>query len=100
MMRFDDKYEVSVKFESEKGDNFSNRQLAGAGTATVDRVLNNRAHVSESARQRVIQAKRAIEAGTSLRSRPRPWRLRCPARRGRSIDRFSGRMPSGLWRTR
>ena len=63
-------------------------KLAGVGTATVDRVLNNRAHVGESTRQRVIQAKRAIEAGTSLGSRPRPWRLKVflPGEAGPSTD--------------
>ena len=63
-------------------------KLAGVGTATVDRVLNDRAHVGESTRQRVIQAKRAIEAGTDLGSRPRPWRLKVflPGEAGPSTD--------------
>ena len=63
-------------------------KLAGVGTATVDRVLNNRSHVGESTRQRVIQAKRAIEAGISLGSRPRPWRLKVflPGEAGPSTD--------------
>lgn len=63
-------------------------KLARVGTATVDRVLNNRAHVGESTRQRVIQAKRAIEAGKALGSRPRPWRLKVflPGEAGPSTD--------------
>ena len=51
-------------------------KLAGVGTATVDRVLNNRAHVGEATRQRVTQAKAAIEAGATFKDRPRPWRLK------------------------
>ncbi len=51
-------------------------RLAGVGTATVDRVLNNRAHVSPATRQRVQQAKAAIETGAQPLARPRPWRLK------------------------
>lgn len=51
-------------------------RLAGVGTATVDRVLNDRPHVSPATRQRVQQAKTAIETGTPTVSRPRPWRLK------------------------
>ena len=51
-------------------------KLAGVGTATVDRVLHGRAHVGAATRQRVLQAKEAIEAGATLAKRPRPWRLR------------------------
>ncbi|MEP4197086.1 MAG: LacI family DNA-binding transcriptional regulator [Aliishimia sp.] len=63
-------------------------KLAGVGTATVDRVLNNRAHVGEATRQRVDQAKRAIESGTMLGARPRPWRLKVflPGAAGPSTD--------------
>lgn len=51
-------------------------KLAGVGTATVDRVLNNRPHVSAVTRQRVRQAKAAIEAGARIAPRLRPWRFR------------------------
>lgn len=46
------------------------------GTATVDRVLNNRPHVRAETRQRVLQAKHAIETGADLSRQTRPWRLR------------------------
>ena len=49
---------------------------AGVGTATVDRVLNERPHVSPATRQRVLQAKAAIETGARITARPRPWRLK------------------------
>jgi len=63
-------------------------RLAGVGTATVDRVLNNRRHVGEATRQRVMQAKRAIEAGTVSSARARPWRLKVflPEEAGPSTD--------------
>lgn len=51
-------------------------RLAGVGTATVDRVLNERAHVSSTTRQRVLQAKTAIENGDAEVDRARPWRLK------------------------
>lgn len=51
-------------------------RLARVGTATVDRVLNERAHVSAATRQRVLQAKQAIESGAAEVERIRPWRLR------------------------
>ncbi|NVO57924.1 LacI family DNA-binding transcriptional regulator [Rhodobacteraceae bacterium B1Z28] len=51
-------------------------RLAGVGTATVDRVLNGRGNVRDSTRQRVIQAKAAIETGTPVVDRNRPWRLK------------------------
>lgn len=51
-------------------------EMAGVGTATVDRVLNNRAHVRDTTRQRVLQAKAAIETGQRSRSRLKPWRLK------------------------
>ena len=50
--------------------------LAGVGTATVDRVLNNRAHVREATRQRVLQAKSAIETGSDVDHQARAWRIR------------------------
>lgn len=50
--------------------------LAGVGTATVDRVLNGRANVGSATRQRVLQAKEVIEAGSTPAERSRPWRLR------------------------
>lgn len=66
-------------------------KLAGVGTATVDRVLNNRAHVSEATKQRVIQAKAAIETGSTLGERPRPWRLKVflPDEAGPSTDQLA-----------
>ena len=51
-------------------------KLAGVGTATVDRVLNNRGRVRDSTRQRVMQAKAAIEMGMRLAGGSRPWRLK------------------------
>ena len=51
-------------------------KLAGVGTATVDRVLHGRAHVGVATRQRVLQAKEAIEAGATPAERLRPWRLK------------------------
>lgn len=51
-------------------------RLARVGTATVDRVLHDRANVGALTRQRVLQAKQAIEAGATPVERPRPWRLR------------------------
>ncbi len=51
-------------------------EMAGVGTATVDRVLNNRAHVRDTTRQRVLQAKAAIETGYRSKTRVKPWRLK------------------------
>lgn len=51
-------------------------KLAGVGTATVDRVLNGRGNVKPETKQRVLQAKHAIETGAQLNARARPWRLR------------------------
>ena len=50
--------------------------VASVSTATVDRVLNNRSHVRETTRQRVLQAKAALETGRRSSSRNRPWRLK------------------------
>lgn len=50
--------------------------LAGVGIATVDRVLNGRPNVREETRQRVLQAKAAIETGSAPAERARPWRLK------------------------
>jgi LacI family transcriptional regulator, galactose operon repressor len=50
--------------------------LAGVSTATVDRVLNDRKNVSASTRQRVLQARAAIESGGQQVARTRPWRLK------------------------
>ena len=63
-------------------------RLAGVGTATVDRVLNDRPHVSALTRQRVRQAKAAIEAGARAAARSRPWRLKVflPRDAGPSTD--------------
>ena len=49
--------------------------LAGVAPATVDRVLN-RQHVSATTRQRVMQAKQALETGTQVVTSARPWRLK------------------------
>ena len=49
---------------------------AGVGTATVDRVLNGRQGVREETRQRVMQAKAAIEQGVPAGPSKRPWRLK------------------------
>ena len=51
-------------------------RLARVGTATVDRVLNNRAHVRDETRQRVLQSKHAIETGADVKHQARPWRIR------------------------
>lgn len=62
--------------------------MAGVGTATVDRVLNNRAHVGETTRQRVLQARQAIENG-EVGGKPRkPLRFKIflPADAGPSTD--------------
>ena len=63
-------------------------KLAGVGTATVDRVLNDRANVRETTRQRVLQARDAIEAGANFHERLRPWRLKVflPGEAGPSTD--------------
>jgi len=50
--------------------------MAGVGPATVYRVLNNRSHVRESTRQRVLQAKAALESSNKSRTRSKPWRLK------------------------
>lgn len=49
---------------------------AGVSTATVDRVLNGRPNVRASTRQRVLQAKDALESGTVTSDRHRPWRIK------------------------
>jgi len=72
---------------------------AGVSTATVDRVLNQRAGVRETTRQRVLQAKAAIEAGVARPvaasrqpapppGRAVPWRLKVllPADAGPSTE--------------
>jgi len=51
-------------------------KLAGVGTATVDRVLNDRGRVRDSTRQRVEQAKAAIEHGAAPQGSRRPWRFK------------------------
>jgi LacI family transcriptional regulator len=63
-------------------------KLAGVGPATVDRVLHDRDHVGSATRQRVLQAKEAIEFGATPTTRPRPWRLRVllPEDAGPSTD--------------
>ena len=50
--------------------------LASVGSATVDRVLNDRQHVSATTRQRVMQAKQALETGAQIVTSARPWRLK------------------------
>lgn len=49
---------------------------ADVGTATVDRVLNDRGGVRAETRQRVMQAKAAIEQGIPEGPNKKPWRLR------------------------
>lgn len=49
---------------------------AGVSTATVDRVLHNRKHVSPATRQRVLQAKAALQTGVQFPERATPWRLK------------------------
>lgn len=63
-------------------------KLAGVGTATVDRVLNDRVNVRETTRQRVFQARDAIESGAAPQERVRPWRLKVflPGEAGPSTD--------------
>lgn len=51
-------------------------KIARVGTATVDRVLNNRSNVKPETRQRVLQAKHAIESGAQLDQPSRSWRLK------------------------
>ena len=51
-------------------------RLAGVGTATVDRVLNGRGNVRDATRQRVEQAKAALETGSAPQQMRRPWRLK------------------------
>ncbi|WP_159436445.1 LacI family DNA-binding transcriptional regulator [Pseudovibrio sp. Tun.PSC04-5.I4] len=51
-------------------------ELASVSTATVDRVLNDRKNVSASTRQRVLQAKAAIENGETPVPRSKPWRMK------------------------
>ncbi len=51
-------------------------RVAGVGIATVDRVLNKRGRVRQATRQRVLQAKAAIETGSRVQNRAKPWRLK------------------------
>ncbi|WP_075701451.1 LacI family DNA-binding transcriptional regulator [Pseudovibrio brasiliensis] len=62
--------------------------IAGVSTATVDRVLNDRKNVSESTRQRVLQARAAIENGETPITRNKPWRFKVflPEDAGPSTD--------------
>ncbi|MEM7258984.1 MAG: LacI family DNA-binding transcriptional regulator, partial [Pseudomonadota bacterium] len=64
---------------------------AGVSTATVDRVLNGRANVRESTRQRVLQARQALESGSALADRHRPWRIKVilPKNAGPSTEYFA-----------
>jgi len=64
---------------------------AGVSTATVDRVLNGRPHVREPTRQRVLQAKEALESGTVAPDRHRPWRIKVilPKDAGPSTEIFA-----------
>ena len=49
---------------------------AGVGTATVDRVLHDRPGVRPQTRQRVEQARAALEQGLPDAPAPRPWRIK------------------------
>ena len=51
-------------------------RVAGVSTATVDRVLNDRKNVGSATKQRVLQAKMAIETGENEVIRARPWRIK------------------------
>ncbi|PHR91443.1 MAG: LacI family transcriptional regulator [Blastopirellula sp.] len=51
-------------------------KIAGVSTATVDRVLNQRKNVGDATRQRVLQAKSAIETGENEIVRRHPWRIK------------------------
>jgi len=51
-------------------------RIAGVSTATVDRVLNERKNVGDTTRQRVLQAKSAIETGENEVVRKHPWRIK------------------------
>lgn len=64
---------------------------AGVSTATVDRVLNGRANVRESTRQRVLQAQQALQSGSVLTDRQRPWRIKVilPKNAGPSTEYFA-----------
>jgi len=65
-------------------------ERAGVSTATVDRVLNNRPNVRASTKQRVLQARAAIESGSTL-SDNRPWRFKVilPKDAGPSTEHFA-----------
>ncbi len=65
--------------------------IAGVGPATVDRVLNERSHVRETTKQRVLQAKAALERGNYSLSRDKPWRLKAllPSDAGPSTEYFA-----------
>ena len=64
---------------------------AGVSTATVDRVLNGRINVRESTRQRVLQARQALESGSAPVDRHRPWRIKVilPKHAGPSTEYFA-----------
>lgn len=64
---------------------------AGVSTATVDRVLNNRSNVRASTKQRVLQARAAIESGSIPVSNNRPWRFKVilPKDAGPSTEHFA-----------
>ncbi len=51
-------------------------KIAGVSTATVDRVLNERKNVGDATRQRVLQAKSAIETRGNDVVRQQPWRIK------------------------
>ena len=66
-------------------------RYAGVSTATVDRVLHDRPNVRPATRQRVLQARAAIESGALDSNRQRPWRLKVilPLHAGRSTEFFA-----------
>lgn len=51
-------------------------RYAGVSKATVDRVLNGRQNVRDATRQRVLQAKAALESGHEPEPNRRPWRIK------------------------
>jgi LacI family transcriptional regulator len=77
LMRFDGISTMDTETQIPKQARIADiARLAGVGTATVDRVLNSRARVRPTTRQRVVQAKAAIENGTPVVARNKPWRLK------------------------
>ena len=89
LMYFDGKFTMDKETQIPKKARIADiARLADVGTATVDRVLNGRARVRAATRQRVVQAKTAIENGTNVVTRNKPWRLKVflPGKAGPSTE--------------